>query len=48
MLAGFAFMEKEKCGYLVSPNLEDELVTSVVFGFYFSLFLMGLRCRLVD
>jgi hypothetical protein len=33
MLAGFAFMEKEKCGCLISLNLEDELASSVVFGF---------------
>jgi hypothetical protein len=33
MLVGFAFMEKEKCGSLVSLNLEDELASSVVFDF---------------
>ncbi len=33
MLVGFAFMEKEECGCLVSPNLEDELASSVVLVF---------------
>jgi hypothetical protein len=32
MIASFAFMQKEKCGRLVSFNLEDELVSNVVFG----------------
>jgi hypothetical protein len=29
-------MEKEECGCLVSPNLEDELANSVVFSFCYS------------
>jgi hypothetical protein len=33
MLVGFAIMEKEECGCLVSPNLEDELASSVVLVF---------------
>jgi hypothetical protein len=36
MLAGFAFVEKEECGCLVSPNLEDELANNVVFSFFYS------------
>ncbi len=35
MLATFAFMEKEECECLVSPNLEDELASSVVLVFVF-------------
>ncbi len=35
MLASFAFMEKEECGCLVFPNLEDELVGNVVLVLVF-------------
>jgi hypothetical protein len=42
MVVGFAFMEKEECGCLVSLNLEDELAR-VLFWFLFFMISRGIK-----